>query len=647
MCGIAGIWNYQATTSAASVGDNLRRMTNALIHRGPDREGFWSESESGIAFGFRRLAILELSAAGNQPMQSGCGRYVMVFNGEIYNFLGLKSSLIAEGYSSSFKGNSDSEVLLASISHWGLHAALRKTNGMFALAVWDRENRTLSLARDRLGEKPLYFSTGAGGVLFASELSALSQHGSFRKELDRDALALFFRLNYIPAPHTIFRGAFKLPPATISTFTRDGERSDTLYWNAADLLHSKRLRDGDETQILQATEELLKDSVRLRCQADVPLGAFLSGGIDSSLVVALMQEISSTPIKTFSLGFTEERFNEAPAAKKVAAHLGTIHTEMYVRPEEVMRVVTQLGSTFDEPFSDSSQIPTFLVSQLARRDVTVCLSGDGGDELFAGYNRYTWGPRIWNWLQRIPQRVRAHMADALEFIGPRTLMASYAGFQPLMPVSYRVADFPNKLSKLTTLLRMRDAPEWYMRAVSTWTQPDLLVHDAQESRTLLTDLPAWPPTSDLTSLMMYLDLVGYLPGDILTKVDRTTMGVSLEARVPLLDHRLVEFAWTLPSSFKVRNGKGKWILRQLLSKYLPPNLVERPKMGFAMPLDVWLRSDLKEWAQDLLSQGRRKHRDLLNFEEIDRKWDEHQVGTRNWQDSIWSVLMFESWSASQ
>ena len=619
-------------------------MTDTLVHRGPDDGGVWEDIRAGIALGNRRLAIVDLSPEGHQPMRSASGRYVLAFNGEIYNFWMLREEL--EGRGHPFRGHSDTEVMLAAFTEWGIEGALERFNGMFAFALWDREERSLHLARDRMGEKPLYYGRMGDVLLFGSELKALRAHPRFKGEVSRNALALYLRHNYIPAPYTIYEGIRKLPPGTRLTIDEAGNAPGPVpYWSAKEAAERGVANPfgGSEAEAVDELDGLLRDSIGMRMIADVPLGAFLSGGIDSSTVVALMQAQSDRPVKTFSIGFYEDEYSEADYAKEVARHLGTDHTELYVTPEEAMSVIPKLPTLYDEPFSDSSQIPTYLVSELARRHVTVSLSGDGGDELFAGYNRYFWGRSIWHKIGWVPPALRGAAAGALTAVSPQGWDRIFKRLGPVLPGKVRQRMPGDRLHKLAGVLSVKSPEAMYMSLVSLWQRPDFIVVGGSEPPTTLTDPGRWAELPDFTQRMMYLDTVTYLPDDILVKVDRASMGVSLEGRIPFLDHRLVEFAWRVPLGMKIKDGKGKWLLRQVLNRYVPKKLIERPKMGFGVPIDAWLRGPLREWAEDLLNERRLSGEGFFDPYPIREKWSEHLSGRRNWQYQLWDVLMFEAW----
>lgn len=649
MCGIAGYLTVPRQKSCDELRVTVLRMADTLRLRGPDDGGAWVDADAGIALGHRRLSIIDLSLEGHQPMHSFCGRYVIAFNGEIYNHRDIRHELEQESqrHAIPWRGHSDTEVALAAISRWGIEAAVRRFVGMFAFALWDRTERVLYLVRDRLGEKPLYYGRMGRSILFGSELKALRAHPDFKGEINRDALALYLRHNCIPAPYSIYRGIYKLPPGTmLAVSDRDAPFPGPVqYWSAREAAEHGLAAPftGSTEEAIAALDGLLRDAVGLQMVADVPLGVFLSGGIDSSTVVALMQAQSDRPVKTFTIGFNETGYNEAEHAKAVARHLGTEHTEFYVTPEEAMAVIPRLPALYDEPFADSSQIPTFLVSEMARRSVTVSLSGDGGDELFAGYNRYFWGRSIWKRVGWMPQPLRVAAAAALTAVSPQRWDRVFAAAKSLLPSKLKQSTPGDKLHKLAEVLAV-DSPEaMYRGLASHWKDPASVVLGASEPPTALTDRRLWSDLPDFTQRMMYLDTVTYLPDDILVKVDRASMGVSLEARIPFLDHRVVEFAWRLPLSMKVRDGQGKWLLRQVLYQYVPKELIERPKAGFGVPIDAWLRGPLRDWAEDLLGARRLAEERFFDPVPIRDKWNEHLSGARNWQYYLWDVLMFQAW----
>jgi asparagine synthase (glutamine-hydrolysing) len=624
-------------------------MTGAIRHRGPDDEGCWLDASVGLALGHRRLSVIDLSPEGHQPMASRDGRYVIAFNGEIYNFRDLRVELEAGG--ARFRGQSDTEVMLAAIERHGVHAAVGRFTGMFAFALFDRAERRLHLVRDRLGEKPMYYGWSNDTLLFGSELKALRSHPAWRGEIDRGALALFLRHGYVPAPYSIYKDVRKVLPGTVVTFRLDGTRVEPVeasYWSARAVAErgAAAAWSGSETELLDELDGVLRDTIRHEVIADVPLGAFLSGGVDSSLVVALMQAQSSRPVRTFTIGFDERDYNEADYAKRVAAHLGTDHTELYVRPAEAQAVVPLLPTLYDEPFGDPSQIPTFLVSQLARQHVTVSLSGDGGDELFGGYDRYALANRAWSLMRLAPRVARRALAGAIRSVPPvgwdQALRST--GLQSARAARRVTGD---RLHKVAEILSHDTREALYLDFVSHWRDAGAVTLGSVEPATAFTDPSRWAKVEGLLARMMYLDLVTYLPDDILVKVDRASMGVSLESRAPFLDHRVVELAARIPTRWRVRDGRGKWPLRALLRRYVPDALVNRPKMGFGVPVDHWLRGPLKDWAAALLDPVRLTREGYFDPAPIARKWAEHQDGLRNWHYHLWDVLMFQAWLEAQ
>lgn len=650
MCGFAGFLGLGFSGDEASRQDVIRRMTDAIKSRGPDDGGAWGDAEGQIVLGHRRLAIVDLSSAGHQPMHAASGRYVLAFNGEIYNHGLLREELERTGRAPTWRGHSDTETLLAGFDAWGVEGMVKRAVGMFAFAIWDRQKRVLTLGRDRLGEKPLYYGWQGRGddavFLFGSELKALRAHPAFKSVINRGALSLLLRHNYIPAPYSIYAGVSKLPPGTLLTVSLERrEPSINVYWSGTDTAETgvRVPFEGSAEQAVDELETLLKDAVRQQMVADVPLGAFLSGGIDSSTIVALMQAQSSRPVKTFSIGFNEEGYNEAEHAKAVAKHLKTEHTELYVSPQQAMDVIPRLPSLYDEPFSDSSQIPTFLVSQLARRHVTVSLSGDAGDELFCGYNRYRSAANLWSNIASAPLPVRKMVARGLTAVSPGGWDRVARIAKNVLPQSLRYTQVGDKVHKGAAVLGSTSLDTLYLNLVSHWHDPASVVAGGDEPPTLLVGkTPALPGLNDVQR-MMALDMLTYLPDDILAKVDRAAMGVSLETRVPFLDHRVVEFAWRLPLEMKLRDGQSKWALRQVLYRHVPKGLIERPKMGFGVPIGEWLRGPLKEWAEHLLQESRLRDEGYFHASDIRRKWLEHQSGQRNWQYHIWDVLMFQAW----
>ncbi len=653
MCGIAGI------IGPGSVRDQelVRRMTDTLAHRGPDDSGVWTDADAGVGLGQRRLSIIDLSPEGHQPMISAGGRFVCVFNGEIYNFEDLRKELEARGQR--FRGHSDTEVLLAACEEWGVDASVRRLNGMFAVALWDRRDRNLYLVRDRLGKKPLYFGWVAGAIAFGSELRALRAHPGFEPEVDRGAVSLLLKLGYVPTPWTIYRHVYKLIPGSIlrlplDRIARGEEAFDPLgagaegpvpFWSVAEMAHRSVAEPfrGTERDALDRLDELLRDATKIRMIADVPLGAFLSGGIDSSLVVALMQAQASGPVKTFSIGFSEKIYDEAPWARRVANHLGTDHTEMYLSPDDIVGVVPRLPEIFDEPFADSSQIPTYLVSQLTRRHVTVALSGDGGDELFAGYNRYTWPaaimPRV-EWLPFWCRKAAGSVLHGVSRVVPESAIERAGG---LLPPRLRVNKVREKLEKLGDALTAENEVALYDRVISYWQPGEGVVLGNGNPRPLRLTPAELGFVTDFVQRMMFWDLALYLTDDNLTKVDRASMAVALETRAPFLDYRVAELASSMPSGLRARGNEKKWLLKQLLYRYVPRELVDRPKMGFSVPVGAWLRGPLREWAAALLDERRLTEQGLLDPQVVGRKWEDHIAGRRNWQHALWAVLMLEAW----
>jgi asparagine synthase (glutamine-hydrolysing) len=645
MCGIAG---FVSSAPEQELRAQACRMAGQLAHRGPDDSGLWVDAEAGIAMGFRRLAILDLSPAGHQPMTSSNGRYVIVFNGEVYNFADLRNDLESQGHT--FRGHSDTEVMLEAVSEWGLEAAVKKFVGMFAFALWDKRERVLNLVRDRLGIKPLYCGWQGKTFLFGSELKALRVHPAFSPEINRGALALYLRHGYIPQPYSIYQGIWKLPPGHILSLRAGAQPASGLagtarYWSAAEVYAAGAADPfrGSAPEAVEQLDRVLRESIRLRMIADVPLGAFLSGGIDSSTVVALMQAQSTRPVKTFTIGFHEQEFNEAAHAKAVAAHLGTDHTELYVTPREALDVIPKLPTLYDEPFGDSSQIPTYLLSALTRPHVTVSLSGDGGDELFGGYTRYAHARKFWGLARWLPYTSRSALARLIRVCEPATYDRLFGGLAPLLPRLARPSSVGDRAYRLAEIMAVKNPEELYHNLISYWRRPAEVVLGASEPPTILTQPSDWARPADLGRRLMYLDLVTYLPEDILAKVDRASMGVSLEARVPILDHRVVEFAAHIPTSMKIRSGQAKWLLRQVLYRYLPGKLIERPKMGFGVPVEDWLRGPLRDWAEGLLNQDRLRREGFFRPEPIGECWAEHLSGRRNRQGHLWNVLMFQAW----
>jgi asparagine synthase (glutamine-hydrolysing) len=636
MCGICGVL---APPPVSGLLASVRAMADTLAHRGPDGEGYWTDAAAGVGLGHRRLAIIDLTPGGRQPMRSTAGRFAITYNGEIYNYRDLRRDLTGAG--TRFRTQSDTEVLLEACARWGVEVAASRLIGIFAFALWDAEERTLYLVRDQFGVKPVYWTRLKSAFVFGSELRALAAHGAWAPKVDRDALAAFLRHGYVPAPKTIYEDVFKLPPGSILV-VRAGEVPEVKrYWDARataidGIAKAEALGDSDAVGRLDG---LLTSAIERQMISDVPLGAFLSGGIDSSTVVALMQARSAKPIKTFTIGFHEDGYNEADHARAVARHLGTDHTDLYVTAEQALSLVPSIADWFDEPFADASQIPTFLVAQLARRQVTVALSGDGGDEVFAGYNRYSFADAWWRWLRRLRPQLRPIAARALRAVSPS---AWNRLFSPI-PTIWRPRMIGDKLHKVADLLTVDDANAAYRRLVSQWNDPERVAVGGRETKGLLWDESVADDIPNFIERMQFLDTVTYLPDDILTKVDRASMAVSLEARVPLLDPDVFRFAWTLPLRMRMRGGQGKWLLRQVLYRHVPPRLVNRPKMGFAVPIDRWLRGPLRDWAEGLLDEARLRQEGFLDPMVVRSRWSEHLRGHRNWQYSLWCVLMFQEW----
>lgn len=642
MCGISGFW-IRGGGKKALLEEGIANMAEALSHRGPDDTGAWVEEKSGVALGHKRLSILDLSQRGHQPMISYCGRYIIVYNGEVYNFRELRARLENEGVN--FKSECDTEVVISALSKWGIAEALKHFNGMFAFALWDRKEQKLYLARDRIGIKPLYYSVQNGILFFASELKAMRAHESFRPEIDREALALFFRYNYIPTPYSIYRHTQKLKQGHYLAVDNTFHLRQFCYWDAEEMVRegAERPYKKSDKEAVEETECLLFDAVTKRMVSDVPLGVFLSGGVDSSTIAALMQKRSAAPVRTFTVGFHETGYNEAPYAKEIAGHLGTNHTELYVTPEEAIESIPKLPEIYDEPFSDMSQIPTFLISKLTRRFVTVSLSGDGGDETFGGYNRYIWTHRIWYGTVLLPYSAKLGISRLIKNISPESWNDISRALGALAPGIFKQRLFGEKMYKLADVMTSRSLDECYINLASHWKKPAELVLCSREPITLPQNNRMRHDIKSFLEKMMFLDLMTYLPDDILTKVDRASMAVGLEARVPLLDHRIIQFSKRLPLSYKMRNRTDRWVLRQVLYKHIPRRLIDRPKMGFILPLDGWLRRPLRDWAEEHLNEKRIRADGILNPAPIRKIWNEHLSGKRNWHTYIWDVLMFQAW----
>ena len=655
MCGITGIFgNLRKDELAISV----QKMSSTLTHRGPDDAGTWINEESGIAFGHQRLSIVDLSSVGHQPMMSPCGRFSVIFNGEIYNHLQLRDKLNASAYKQSWKGYSDTETLVSAFSQWGIEKTLDQLVGMFAIAVWDLKVKKLYLIRDRFGEKPLYYGWSNGVFLFGSELKALRSYKGFNNKIDRNVLSLYMQYMYVPSPYSIFKDVYKLDPGCIlkiddsgrsqppkqitsSMFDAKGVCVKQWYSLSGIAKNSQNNLIEDESEAIDLLEKTLLESVQSQLISDVPLGAFLSGGIDSSTIVALMSQACNHPVKTFTIGFEESAFNEAIYAKEVAKHLGTDHHELYVTAKDAFEVIPSLPSLYDEPFADSSQIPTYLVSKLARQHVTVSLSGDAGDEMFGGYNRYLWGGRVWNKIKWMPPMMRQTLGAVIQKLPTSTW--DVAGH--LLPNKYRVASMGDKAHRMSNRLKtVNSLDDMYYSLVTEGFNEDGLVNsDNFVLKTKLNNSNIVLGTMKSAHRMMLWDALTYLPDDILTKVDRAAMGVSLETRIPFLDHRVVELAWRLPLGIKIKNGVGKWPIRKILYKYVPKELIERPKAGFAVPVGQWLREPLREWADDLLNESKMRHEGYFNPKLVRKIWDQHQSKECDWTSRLWAILMFQAW----
>lgn len=642
MCGLVGfIESSIQGTSAIEAEHALRRMSGRLRHRGPDDEGFWIDRKAGVFLGHRRLAIVDLSPHGRQPMVSSCGRWVIAFNGEIYNHRTLRADL-GEPAHGPWRGHSDTETLVEAISRWGIGKALERCNGMFAIAAWDRSKRQLHLARDPIGEKPLYFGTIEGRFVFASELKAIMSVASTLPDVDPEAVSQFVSHGFISAPATIFRGISKLTPGTRLTIVpgpREVEIEESVLWSARSMVEGALASPftGSPQDAISELERLLRQAVALRMEADVPVGALLSGGIDSSLVVALMQAQSARTVQTFSIGFSEAAYNEAPHARAVAQHLGTEHHELYLSPQEAMAVVPDLPRVYDEPFADPSQIPTLLVSRFARQSVTVVLSGDGGDELFLGYDNYRWGARIWSQFGTLPAPARRAASALIRTLPP----SAWDRVLSLLPSKTRRELSGHRLHRVADLLKHRTLDDITAALASHCPEPWHFLKEPAGAG--IAERSRRPPRLDPYHHMAFADLTNYLPEDILVKVDRASMSVGLEGRIPLLDPAVVAFAWRLPLSLKIHAGREKWIMRELLSRFVPTSLIDRPKQGFAVPVGQWLRGPLRDWAEAMLAPDRLNQDGIFQVSAIRRLWNEHSSGQRNWQHLLWHVLMLQVW----
>lgn len=637
MCGISGLYSTLSAPDKFELHQIGLKINNALLHRGPETGDVWQDSEVPLVLGHRRLAIVDLSPTGAQPMESQSGRYIIVFNGEIYNFQALRAELQALR-EHRFRGQSDTEIILAAIEAWGFVKTLRKLSGMFAIALWDKKMKSLHLARDRMGKKPLYFGWAGSTFLFASELKSFCAHPDFRRDIRREALTAYTRFGYVPAPLCIYDQVWQLRPGGYLNIDvhllRGGQEMSALvefYWRAKDSVEQSRKLplQGDQAD---AFEDLLMTCVKERMVADVPLGAFLSGGIDSSVVVALMQKQSTQKIKTYTIGFEEGGYNEAEHATQIAKHLGTDHHALTLTQQDALDLVPQLATTYDEPFADASALPTCLVAKFARRDVTVALSGDGGDEMLGGYNRHIAGPKCWNTVQNIPPWLRKPFADMIQSV-PAQTWSKLRGRE----------NFGSHLYKFAQSLTKSSEGDVYLAFLSQWQNPKELVKGGRESLIPLVDPLLQVDGLSFAEEMMYWDVLSYLPDGILTKVDRATMAVSMEARAPLLDTRIFEFVWRLPLEQKIVQGRGKWLLRQVLSRHVPEDLFDRPKQGFSVPIDAWLRGELREWAEELLDEKRLKEQGYFEVSHITKIWDEHKKGKGSHGQKLWNILMFQAW----
>ncbi|MEE9352430.1 MAG: asparagine synthase (glutamine-hydrolyzing) [Thiotrichaceae bacterium] len=656
MCGFCGFVTSDFVSSSFSgAAETIVAMTDKIQYRGPDDSGKWLDENARLALGHRRLSIQDISAAGHQPMHSASDRYVIVFNGEVYNFQEIRKEIDKKKPDIAWRGHSDTEVMLEAFEIWGVADTLTRMTGMFAFALYDRQDKQLYLARDRMGEKPLYYGWQGGSFLFGSELKSFRAHPEWKGDINRDVISPYLRHNNIPETTSIYKGIHKLMPGTFLQIKLDGRENKPgevpapqTYWSVAEAAEKGATTDaftGTPDEAVEELDRLLRHSISNQMISDVPLGAFLSGGIDSSTVVALMQDISEGNTKTFSIGFSEAEFNEANHAKAVAEHLGTDHTEMYVTPQQAMDVIPSLPSLFDEPFADPSQIPTFLVAQMAKEHVTVSLSGDAGDELFCGYSRYNTAPNMWNKIAGIPAPLRSLFSKGLDKTPRKALDAIVGAVNPALKAMGKSSISEGQLKNLGILLQSNNENDVYRYVSSIWKNPDSLVKGANsidsfflEKNQLTSDFDSDPRRN-----FMYIDQHTYLPDDILVKVDRCAMAVSLEGRIPMLDHKIVEFAWSLPTAIKMREGKEKWPLRQVLYKHVPQEMIDRPKMGFGVPIDSWLREPLRDWAEDLLDETTLQQQGFFHTQQIRKKWQEHQSGKMDWSFYLWHVLMFQQW----
>ena len=645
MCGFTGYISSDSIKKFYNNESIIREMTRSLIHRGPDSEGFWKDSAESIVMGFRRLAILDTSSNGNQPMISNNGQFVIVFNGEIYNHLLLRKEIEGSKSNHEWSSGSDTETILCGFELWGIQKTIQKCSGMFGFAVWCNQNKELVLGRDRLGEKPVYYGWQGESedrvFLFGSELKSFHKHPNFQKEINRDSISSFLRYSYVPAPNSIYKNIFKLLPGHLLKVSLNlQEPVITEYWSATEIAQKNpKLSFPNDEDAIDSLEGILRSSVKQQMIADVPIGAFLSGGIDSSVITSLMQEQSMEKIKTFTIGFDQKGFNEAEHAKAVASHLGTDHAELYIDSQDLLNVIPNLSELYDEPFGDSSQIPTYLISKFAKKSVSVALSGDGGDELFCGYNRYKITDKYWKKLKFIPPFLRKILASSISKLPPSEIDKMYSFFNK----ETQYANFSEKVLKGSNVIASKDISDLYIGLISACQDPNFMVINGVESNKFFHSKLKMLENLDDLSLMMLMDLLTYLPDDILTKVDRAAMGVSLETRVPMLDHHIVDFAMRLPQEYKLRDNQTKWLLREVLYRNVPKELIERPKAGFAIPIGLWLRTSLKDWADDLLSESSIHEQGFFHAAKIRERWLQHLSGTHNWEHFLWNILMFQSW----
>jgi len=646
MCGLTGCW---VKRTDAALYASVEAMSQTLNHRGPDAQAVWVDESEGIGLGHTRLKIIDLSENGAQPMHSACNRYVLVFNGEIYNHHTIRAELEDHGLAPNWRGHSDTEILLAGFVAWGVTATLQRAVGMFSLALWDKKERRLTLGRDRFGEKPLYYGwLGKGNgqtFVFGSELKALRAFPGFDNPVNRDALALYFQFSAVPTPYSIFQDIFKLEPGHILVLQGEEFNHRAIkieqYWQLTVVVDKGSSSPiGDEIEAIELLESVLRESVEQQSVADVPLGSFLSGGVDSSLITALMQDQSNRPIQTFTVGFDEIEFDESPYALAVAKHIGTEHHELRVTSTDALNIIPNLPEIYDEPFADSSQIPTHFICQAARQKVTVALSGDGGDELFGGYNRYFWAKRIWNKLAWLPPVARRLLGRGISLFPVDT----WDAINYVLPNHYQNSNLGDKAHKMAHRLeQVENLDDLYRNLLMIWQEGNDLVKNSSKLPTILDDTNIIKNISESEQRMMLWDSLIYLPDDILTKVDRAAMGVSLETRAPFLDHRIAELAWKLPLHMKIRDGQGKWALRQVLYKYVPRDLIDRPKAGFGIPIGEWLRGPLRDWAEDLINHEKLQSEGYLNTTLVHKTWRQHLGGHHDWSHHLWSVLMFQAW----